>query len=257
MATWGGSLCGNDSGLSRTGPAVARSGEPNRLGRQAGWQPAPLTSTTDHPAVPPSRWRSAEREAEERRRAEAEAALQQRKAAKAASLPEVRPGRACLLSAARPPVASTCLLACLPSCMACRLPPLQTVREPLPAWSTVWCGMRRERAGLHQEEAQPRPRSLYLPALCAPLPALSLQEPAAGTPGTTLIRIRLPDGANHQRRFRAEDPMQVSSAGCPFNSLLLPLFQRPPLFPTHSHSFRPRLPARTPCRSGAAGCLWG
>lgn len=35
------------------------------------------------------------------------------------------------------------------------------------------------------------------------------QEPAAGTPGTTLIRIRLPDGSSHQRRFRGEDAMQA------------------------------------------------
>lgn len=34
-------------------------------------------------------------------------------------------------------------------------------------------------------------------------------EPAAGTPGTALIRIRLPDGSNHQRRFLAGGALQV------------------------------------------------
>ncbi|KAL4443291.1 hypothetical protein ABPG75_011028 [Micractinium tetrahymenae] len=35
------------------------------------------------------------------------------------------------------------------------------------------------------------------------------EEPAAGTPGTTLLRVRLPDGSTHQRRFMASDPLQV------------------------------------------------
>ncbi|KAL4423405.1 hypothetical protein ABPG77_009983 [Micractinium sp. CCAP 211/92] len=35
------------------------------------------------------------------------------------------------------------------------------------------------------------------------------EEPAAGTPGSTLLRIRLPDGSTHQRRFMAADPLQV------------------------------------------------
>ncbi|EFN56883.1 hypothetical protein CHLNCDRAFT_144534 [Chlorella variabilis] len=35
------------------------------------------------------------------------------------------------------------------------------------------------------------------------------EEPAAGTPGATLIRIRLPDGSSHQRRFVAADPLQA------------------------------------------------
>lgn len=35
------------------------------------------------------------------------------------------------------------------------------------------------------------------------------EEPAAGTPSSSLIRIRLPDGSSHQRRFLADGPMQV------------------------------------------------
>lgn len=35
------------------------------------------------------------------------------------------------------------------------------------------------------------------------------EEPAAGVEGTTLIRIRLPNGATHQRRFMASDVLQV------------------------------------------------
>jgi FAS-associated factor 2 len=31
----------------------------------------------------------------------------------------------------------------------------------------------------------------------------------AGTPGTTLLRIRLPDGSSHQRRFMVADPLQA------------------------------------------------
>ncbi|KAL4854252.1 putative oxidoreductase YhdF [Chlorella vulgaris] len=35
------------------------------------------------------------------------------------------------------------------------------------------------------------------------------EEPPAGTPETTLIRVRLPDGATHQRRFWMADSLQV------------------------------------------------
>lgn len=35
------------------------------------------------------------------------------------------------------------------------------------------------------------------------------EEPPAGTPGATTLRIRLPDGSTHQRRFLASDPLQV------------------------------------------------
>ncbi|KAI7840654.1 hypothetical protein COHA_005675 [Chlorella ohadii] len=34
-------------------------------------------------------------------------------------------------------------------------------------------------------------------------------EPPAGTPGSSLIRIRLPDGSSHQRRFLADGPLQA------------------------------------------------
>ena len=35
------------------------------------------------------------------------------------------------------------------------------------------------------------------------------EEPAAGVEGTTLIRIRLPNGTTHQRRFYAADVLQI------------------------------------------------
>eukprot|EP01023_Acetabularia_acetabulum_P030112 TRINITY_DN2835_c0_g1_i6.p1 TRINITY_DN2835_c0_g1~~TRINITY_DN2835_c0_g1_i6.p1 ORF type:complete len:273 (-),score=52.00 TRINITY_DN2835_c0_g1_i6:259-1077(-) len=35
------------------------------------------------------------------------------------------------------------------------------------------------------------------------------EEPAVGTPSTTLIRIRLPDGSNQQRRFNDQDKVSV------------------------------------------------
>lgn len=37
---------------------------------------------------------------------------------------------------------------------------------------------------------------------------------AAGTPGATTLRIRLPDGSTHQRRFLASDPLQVGAPSC-------------------------------------------
>ena len=37
-------------------------------------------------------------------------------------------------------------------------------------------------------------------------------EPVAGTPGTAAIRIRLPDGSTAQRRFLADEPLQVQTA---------------------------------------------
>lgn len=39
-------------------------------------------------------------------------------------------------------------------------------------------------------------------------------EPVAGTPNTAAIRIRLPDGSTAQRRFLADEPLQVQRA-CP------------------------------------------
>ena len=48
--------------------------------------------------------------------------------------------------------------------------------------------------------------------LCPPAP---LPSPLAGTPGSSLIRIRLPDGSSHQRRFLADDTLQASPlCGC-------------------------------------------
>lgn len=41
------------------------------------------------------------------------------------------------------------------------------------------------------------------------------EEPPAGTPETTLIRVRMPDGATHQRRFWMADSLQVTKGvGC-------------------------------------------
>ena len=34
-------------------------------------------------------------------------------------------------------------------------------------------------------------------------------EPAAGTMGTTALRVRLPDGSTHMRRFASAGPLQV------------------------------------------------
>lgn len=34
-------------------------------------------------------------------------------------------------------------------------------------------------------------------------------EPAAGTVGTTALRVRLPDGSTHMRRFASAAPLQV------------------------------------------------
>lgn len=35
------------------------------------------------------------------------------------------------------------------------------------------------------------------------------REPPAGSPGCVVVRVRLPDGSNHQRRFLSADPLQV------------------------------------------------
>lgn len=35
------------------------------------------------------------------------------------------------------------------------------------------------------------------------------QEPAARTPGSTALRVRLPDGSNHNRTFASAAPLQV------------------------------------------------
>ncbi|GAB4818640.1 hypothetical protein N2152v2_005686 [Parachlorella kessleri] len=67
----------------------------------------------------------------------------------------------------------------------------------------------RERAEREAEERRKAEAEAALAARKAAKAAALPPEPAAGTPGTTLIRLRLPTGANHQRRFRAEDPMQV------------------------------------------------
>lgn len=37
-------------------------------------------------------------------------------------------------------------------------------------------------------------------------------EPTAGSPGTTALRVRLPDGSNHLHRFLSSAALQVSAS---------------------------------------------
>ena len=46
-------------------------------------------------------------------------------------------------------------------------------------------------------------------------------EPPAGTPNTAAIRIRLPDGSTAQRRFLADQPLQVTVIGKSFLEAVL------------------------------------
>ena len=69
------------------------------------------------------------------------------------------------------------------------------------------------RAEREAEERRKAEAEAALAARKAAKAAALPPEPPAGTPGTTLIRVRLPTGANHQRRFRGEDPMQVVDRG--------------------------------------------
>ena len=48
-------------------------------------------------------------------------------------------------------------------------------------------------------------------------------EPLAGTPNTAAVRIRLPDGSTAQRRFLADQPLQVD---CALSACRLPFLHR-------------------------------
>lgn len=72
-----------------------------------------------------------------------------------------------------------------------------------------WCLCRAEKEAVEQRKAD---LASALQQRKANQKAALQAEPVAGTPNTAAIRIRLPDGSTAQRRFLADEPLQVQRA---------------------------------------------
>ncbi len=68
------------------------------------------------------------------------------------------------------------------------------------------------RAQADAEARRVADRAALLAARRATNRAALKPEPAAGTPATTALRVRLPDGSNHLHRFSSSAVLQVSAA---------------------------------------------
>lgn len=171
----------------------------------------------------------AEAEAAERQRAEQEAALQRRKAEKRSGLPEEPPAGGCRAGSGRSGSGERAGHAapCRPTA-----PPQGIKGHPVPAQPAHKASHCRLHISMDPEEghatglggwAAPagmagRPAGTVPASRAAnhllTRPCQRLLLMAAGTPGATTLRIRLPDGSTHQRRFLASDPLQVGAPSC-------------------------------------------